>query len=331
MVVRCFALVGALCLLVAPASAQVFPFAAQEGVAPLSGYPSAFLSGIHYSYGIGLRKYINSFTSYQFPNPFPPGQDPLSRLEFPLTQWLGTFEAVIEADHWSLTLEGAVNLSRESDRAMQDSDWDDPADPDQKTIFSESRCRLDRAVSIDARLSVGALRVAGFSFRPVGGYRFQRFRFLTYDGTQADLFGGVTDLPGDGILFKQQYSQWYVGAAASFRIMSPTIAGLGSDVTVTVFADYGYVRAINEDNHLLRIGDRTTMDDTDGTCRHVRVKAGARLADNLFASVDFDFQRIVSHGSHRLSNNLFDLDFSFSGAKVWSDQASVGATAEVRF
>ena len=82
--------------------------------------PSAIgRNGLHYS--LGIQKFINSFTSYQFPNPFPPEQDPLSRLEFPLDQWfLGIFSG-FSAQSWVLSGELWVNLNRESRKHMQDS------------------------------------------------------------------------------------------------------------------------------------------------------------------------------------------------------------------
>ncbi|MDQ1240100.1 MAG: hypothetical protein QG577_2286, partial [Thermodesulfobacteriota bacterium] len=49
---------------------------------------STSTAGIEPSFGIGVgvRKYFNSFTSWQFPNRFPPNQDPYSRLEWPWDQ-----------------------------------------------------------------------------------------------------------------------------------------------------------------------------------------------------------------------------------------------------
>ncbi len=103
-------------------------------------------------YSIGVKKFFNSFTSYQFPNPFPPNQDPLSRLEFPIDQWFfgGDYEYL--SRFWSARFESWVNINKESRSRMQDSDWDHEDLPFQKTIFSESNCRLNSGWLLDLRI-----------------------------------------------------------------------------------------------------------------------------------------------------------------------------------
>ena len=72
---------------------------------------------------MGVRKLINSFTSYQFPNPYPPNQDPLSRLEFPLDQWFVGMRGLYSRKWAALLAEAWTNVSQESALQMQDSDW----------------------------------------------------------------------------------------------------------------------------------------------------------------------------------------------------------------
>ena len=58
---------------------------AQDFSGPFSGS----LERQGYYGSIGVRKYFNSFTSYQFPDPEQPVLNPLSRLEWPWEQLFG--------------------------------------------------------------------------------------------------------------------------------------------------------------------------------------------------------------------------------------------------
>lgn len=292
------------------------------------GY-SPWSSGNHYS--IGMKKFFNSFTSYQFPNPFPPQQDPLSRLEFPIDQW---FIGVISGYHtpsWSLFGQFWTNLNRESALRMQDSDWDDETRPFQKTIFSESDCRLNRSVLFDVGLSVKIPVVSQVEVRPVLGFRYQYFFFTTHDGEQMTLAGDIVDLPGDGIDFKQTFYHYYVGAACRTTVDITRSLRLPGPLVLDVQCDYALVTARNEDLHLLRSGYRVTEENTRGHCWHLAVGLSMLVSDRFTARIDGDFKRLLTNGAHRLTNPLFDLDFSFDGSEVWSDQASISAVGEMSF
>jgi hypothetical protein len=95
--------------------------------------------------------------------------------------------------------------------------------------------------------------------------------------------------------------------------------------------DYGLVTAANEDLHLLRTGDRVTKENTRGHCWHVSANAGFILRDSIKTRIEADFKRLLTNGSHRLINHPFEIDFSFDGAHVWSDQASISAVGEFSF
>ncbi len=284
----------------------------------------------HYHY-VTVARYFNSFTSYQFPNPFPPNQDPLSRLEFPIDQWFIGLGAGCRSSTLSFAVEVWTNLSRESGLKMQDSDWDDDADPGQKTIFSESGCRLNKGILTDIRIGLNGGPFGWASVQPIVGHRYQHFFFTTYDGYQWDLDGGDIALEGDGIDFKQSFHHVYFGGALDGDISPGRIFGLLPRVGWRIQIDYALVNARNEDLHLLRLGERITTENTWGHCWH----AGADVtlvARNMFrAGLSGDFKRIVTHGDHRLSNHVFGVDFSFDGSKVWSDQSSLSAFLEVFF
>lgn len=297
---------------------------AWSATSPLQRVPGFFQS-------LNLTKYLNSFTSYQFPNPLPPGQDPLSRLEFPIDQWFLGWSGGYEAVSWSLDCQALLNISRDSPRKMQDSDWDDEVRPSQKTIFSESGCRLDSGWVVDVQLTLGRYGSGLFKVRPVVGYRRQYFHFTTYDGYQKDANGQVMDLPGDGIEFEQIFSYSYAGGCMELRVPLGFMVEEAPPIPVRLQIDYAAVKAVNEDLHLLRQGDRVTTENTRGHCWHVALSSGVRVRNVLKAQIEADFKRIITHGSHRLTNPLFGIDFSFDGSRVWSDQVSVSILGEIAF
>jgi outer membrane protease len=288
-------------------------------------------ANLGFSQSIGTIKFFNSFTSYEFPNPFPPNQDPLSRLEFPVDQWFLGGAISYAAPSWKLRSEGWVNLNKESNLKMQDSDWDDDFLESQKTIFSESNCRLNRGTLIDIGCSIATPLEQSIPVRPVIGYRYQYFSFTTHDGFQASLDGAAFDLPGDGIDFRQSFEHFYFGLNWEQNLASPRLSEMLSRARLEVKFDYALVKGKNEDLHLLRTGYHKTADTTRGHCWHLAAGLDFSAADYLRARVFADFKRVLTDGSHRLTNSLHVLDFSWDGAHVWSDQASVTAEGIISF
>jgi len=214
---------------------------------------------------------------------------------------------------------------------MQDSDWDDETMPFQKTIFSESKCRLNRGLILDVSLDFRTPITGLLNIRPVVGYRYQDFYFTTHDGFQSDLAGWTTDLPGEGIDFEQVFYHCYAGGVLDTTFdWSNLLPGL-SRVQLIVQLDYASVIAKNEDLHLLRLGERITTENTRGHCWHMALSAGIGFRQIFYARIEGDFKRIITNGSHELTNRVFGIDFSFDGSRVWSDQGSVAMVGEIAF
>jgi len=287
------------------------------------------LPGHHHT--LGVRKYINSFTSYQFPNPFPPGQDPLSRLEFPIDQWFMGLQLGYVAPTWVLSAQGWVNLNRESALKMQDSDWDDGGMPGQKTIFSESNCRLNRGILLELQLALVTAIDRLYQVRPVAGCRYDYFFFTTHDGFQGALGGGSVDLPGDGIEFKQTFYHYYLGGVVNKSLKLTSFNSLLSQLDLECQLDYAIVNARNEDLHLLRAGERITTEFTRGHCWNARIRAALLSSADALLGVEAAFKRLLTDGSHELTNRILSIDFSFSGSKVWSDQAYISIYGAIKF
>ncbi len=212
---------------------------------------------------------------------------------------------------------------------MQDSDWDDDANPSQKTIFSESSCRLNRGVIVDLAASLGNPVARFFNLRPILGYRYELLLFTTYDGYQTELGGQAMDLPGDGIEFRQTFSHFYFGGKLYRDLILP-MPQIGPTTLRLLFQlDYALIQGKNEDFHLLRIGNRVTEQNTSGHCWHLLAALGLYGREAFATRIEMDLKRSITHGGHQLTNSFFALNFSFDGSRVWSDQVSLSAVVEI--
>ena len=338
MIVRRWSACALLVLLAVPAYSQMLSTVPYVMGGPTAPLPRNFIepdvgsiNSSQYFSGIYISKYFSSFTSYQFRNPFPPYQDPLSRLEFPIDQWFVGLESGYRSSSLSFRCQVCTNISRDSSLKMQDSDWDDETMPFQKTIFSESKCRLNSSLLADVRAGIPNPLGLSWKIGPVLGARYEHFDFTTHDGKQMDLTGNVIDLPGDGIDFEQVFRHFYFGVAVEGMLHAERLVEWAPPIHMTIDLDYGLVKALNEDLHLLRMGERITTENTEGHCWHAAVTAAVSLRDRLRAKLQGEFKRILTTGDHRLTNPLFSIDFSFGGSQAWSEQVSLTGTLEVPF
>jgi hypothetical protein len=287
------------------------------------------------SFAVKAKRLFNSHTSYEFGNPFPPYQAPLSRLEFPLDSWWGGAEIRASFPRFSIGAEALGNIPEDAGRRMRDSDWDDDENPSLRTIYSESKCRMEPSYMVRADIDLEISDFLGlpqwFSLRPVAGFRWQDFHVVTHDGVQYDLSepSALVLLPGDGIDFSQTYSHYFLGLRSNIDAGQLVhVTGLN----LLLQADWAYVEGHNEDHHLLRAGNRFTYEDTAGQAWHVSAALKKTLYKKLLLGVEADYLWINTTGSHRLVNDVLGVDVSFSnGVKVWSEQASVSVFLEYRF
>ncbi|MRR15605.1 MAG: omptin family outer membrane protease [Deltaproteobacteria bacterium] len=282
------------------------------------------------------KYFFQSHTSYEFGNPFPPYQTPLSRLEFPLNSWWAGASLRREFSRFSVGVEVFRNLSGEAEGKMMDSDWDDEERPVLKTIYSDSSCRMEQSYIVSGDVDLKIADWLGLpkwlDLRPAAGLTWQRFSLVTHDGVQYNLTPeGITTtpLPGDGIAFRQTYWQFFVGFKTLFDLGKPLrLAGLKIETQL----DWAYVAGDNEDHHLLRAGNRLTQENTTGEAWHALVNLKIGLTSNLNATLCAEYRRIATTGSHRLVNETFGVDFKFyHGVKVWSEQTSITMGLEYTF
>lgn len=283
-----------------------------------------------WSVDMRARNYFSSHTSYEFGNPYPPYQEPLSRLEFPIDSWWAGVEVKRSFfSRVSVGLEAMRNVSRDVDGQFKDSDWDDEARPWVKTIYSESSLRMDPSYmlrgDVDLKISDWVGLPSGFDLRPVVGFRWQRFSFVSHDALQVYPSPGdttpPTPLPGDGIRFEQIYRQAFLGVRTAYEWENPRYV---SRLGVRMQLDWAYVTGDNVDHHLLREGQRFTYDKTRGNGWHAALGLDVGLTRQLSANLDMDYMKLDTTGSHRLVNSAFGQDMSFTnGVNVWSEQVSL--------
>ena len=220
---------------------------------------------------------------------------------------------------------------------MTDSDWDDDLNPSVKTIYSESYCRMEPSYivrgDVDLKISDWLRLPRWLDVRPTVGLTWQRFSLVTYNGMQYYVAPGSTQpptpLPGDGINFEQTYWQAFVGFKTTFDLGKPLYL---SSLKLSTQLDWAYVRAYNEDYHLLREGKRITNDTTTGDAWHAQVNLKIGHTRNFSTNIGLEYLRIMTTGTHRLVNEPYHVDFSFdNGVKVWSEQMNVTVMLEYSF
>jgi hypothetical protein len=279
---------------------------------------------------------FNSHTSYEFGNPFPPYQSPLSRLEFPINSvWTG-LEVRRSLGRFSIGLEYLATVSDQESGHFKDSDWDDENAPARLSIFGETKCSLRPShqfrVDLDAQLGDLLRLPEAVELGPVIGFRWQRLSLLAHDGLQNTYdvtTGAVTGtyaLHGDTISFLQDWYQYFVGARLGYTWAKPPLL---HHVKFNSQADWSHVTGNNTDKHLLR-GNRVTREDTTGHAWHVTLGVMLGLTEHLEAGVEGEYLNIETTGKHKWREMSQGLDWSH-GVRVWSEQSSLSVKLAYHF
>ncbi|MDD2925845.1 omptin family outer membrane protease [Rhodoferax sp.] len=283
------------------------------------------------------KRYFSSHTSYEFGNPEPPYQVPLSRLEFPMNGWFGGVVASRKFDRFTFSGELLRNMSQRSDEQFKDSDWTGETHPTNvMDIYSESSMRFEPSymarLDIDMRVDDWMPLPKGLDVRPVVGVRWQDLNLLSRDGVQvypADPGLAADPLPGEGIRFSQKYWQYFLGARMAYDLSRHfNVPGL----TLTGQMDGAIVFGKNRDHHLLRPGIRMTYENTRGNAWHALIGLSAPLNKNLTAGVAFEYLRIETTGDHLWTDSVQQAELVWTnGVKVWSEQMNLMFTLRYLF
>lgn len=296
---------------------------------------TAFMQPIPNSYlnlMVGLRKYLNSFTSWQFPNKGGP-QDPYSRLEFP---WDQTFLAIRGSASYpglEVNLEWSGTLSVFSSVKAQDSDWTFPNLPNQKTLFDEAEAN-PRCWIVD--LSCNS-EVPFFSpLRVVFGYRVSQFKFTYGDGYFHSIDPAYNSGPeyGPRIEFVQYYQHLYAGGIVETylntgELISPLQI---PPVNLRIQTDAAYVIGKNCDDHVVRPDILMSYLRSYGFGWHINLSAGIRTGRLRF-EVEGDVRGISACGTFESieERNGTIITEYVDGAKAWSEQKYLGVSGTLFF
>jgi hypothetical protein len=271
----------------------------------------------------GIKKFINSFASYEYP--YAPGFVGKSRLEFPIDNWFGGIQFNYASNRLSFNAEIWWCLNEKIALKMQDSDWEDGIfSPDQKTAFSESSNRMPQSYLLDINADWEVSSSAVASLRPVAGVRYQKFHFIAGDGFQWSLPGSsfpTEPLNGDVYDDSFTFLQFYLGAKSGLWL---------GPLVVTLQADYGWLKADQEDRHLLR-GLFRIADNGRGYCWHLAAAVSHPVSNSISLRLEGDFKRLVTTVCPHSWWDTGVPEESWGGAKIWSDQQSLTGYAELRF
>jgi len=280
------------------------------------------------------KTFFNSRTSYEFGNPIPPGQKPLSRLQFPMdSTWTG-FEARKNAGRLSVGAEFLTSAGSQRSGTTQDSDWADAA-PHPLEYYSETRTSLRPSFQINADTDVQVADALGlpqgFELRPTLGMRWQRLSFKLMDGTQYyyPAGGGPTQASpfgGYAIAFVQDWWLPFTGLKAGYTWRNaPLVHGLKLNAQF----DAGPAFGRNEDRHRLR-GDRNTIEHTTGWAWRASVGVDVGLTERLDLGFEAEHMRIDTTGTHEWKDGGNSYEWSY-GVRAWSEQSSMTVKLGYRF
>lgn len=291
-----------------------------------------------------VKRYFRSHTSYEFGNPDPPRQAPLSRLEFPMNTWWAGGEFRRRFSRFSAGLEVLRSVSRESEGAFKDSDWTNNTRTDLKTIYSEAECRMEPSYMVRGDVDLKVADWIGLPVwldpRPVVGIRWQRLEFMAHDGFQVYLYPDDENplgagkppepYPGDAIRFSQDYWQFFLGIRTDYDLGRHLKTSRRLKISGRL--DWAYVSGENKDHHLQRRGTRLTFENTSGSAWHASLGFQAGLTENINVGVEAEYLRIQTEGSHQWIDDMERADQTWiNGVKVWSEQMSLMIKLEYLF
>jgi hypothetical protein len=282
------------------------------------------------------RAFCSSYTSYEFGTPpapeFNPGWAPLSRLKFSLDSCWHGFEIAKETPTWGMQIEWMM-AGQYIQGDLEDYDWR-YADRD-FTDLGHARERWTEGQMVDFAYKFRILEQPfslPFGVWPIIGFRWQRLDIVAYDAEQLKYDNRWLEHPyymaGDVLTLNQQYYIGYAGGQLRGKIewsRLPTILW-------TLQGDWGYTQAYNIDHHLVREGDRYTMERTHGDSWHVALIVEALVTNRFDIGVQVDHLQIATTGTHHFLNDPLGTDETWdNGVRVASSQTWITGFLRFRY
>jgi hypothetical protein len=279
--------------------------------------------------GYQTRWMTNSVTSYEFgwPEGGIPSYSPVSRLEFPLNALWHGLDVRLRKPEWELQFQWLTPVNDHIQGRMEDRDW--MIEDADITDLGITRERWLSGQMIDLGLNLRLWdRCLGLPVDCWGttGFRWQRFDIMAFDLAQVKQGNVWPPSPytyaGDVISFDQQYWLSYLGGQLRGALNVP----VGPPIHWTVQLDWANAQAYNIDHHLLRTGDRYTMERTHGGAWHLALATETFLTPHLSVGLQADYLGIETHGTHHWLNIPEGDDETWTnGVHVWSQQTSLTA------
>lgn len=302
---------------------------------PFSRFWNTSPGPCYWSIDYRFRGLCESMTAYEFGTPpgITPAYTPVSRLKFPLNSCWQGLKVGVDRPNWAMHLEWMMpQQGIQGD--LKDYDW---RLADQKTFtdlgYADERWTEGQMLDLDLELLIWD-RPFDWPIQlwPIGGFRWQRFDIMTYDGTQVKYENEWLDppyyMPGNVLSFNQQYYTGYLGGQIRTKFDESSVL---APITITLQGDWGHVEAYNIDHHLLRDGDRYTMERTAGDAWHIAMILEAMLNRRLSVGFQADYTQIFTTGTHRWVNEPLDIDQSWTnGVRVTSHQTWLTAFVRLR-
>ncbi len=158
--------------------------------------------------------------------------------------------------------------------------------------------------------SISAPLTENSFFRGLLGYRVQRFRFTYTDKLQGEIFDPNRGyFPPEFVFESGPVIEFSHITGTSIWRNRACCSGFGGDFSGSLGArsdeissDFGFVRADNEDFHILRTpGPRITTESSKGTSWHMNLGVEWRVNDRFGLTLEGDFMRIYTGGRHLLT------------------------------
>ncbi len=222
-------------------------------------------------------------------------------------------------------------MQKEIDGDMQDFDWMIPDSPFTDLGITQQKWIEAQMLDLDLEFRIWDEPFGlPFELWPVGGFRWQKFDIMAYNLTQVkeDDFWPPDpySYTGDVITFNQQYYFVYLGAQIRTTVDFVVIPA----INMMVQCDWGNVNAYNVDHHLLREGDRYTMESTHGDSWHCSFTAEMPIRKHLSVGVEADYLQVDTQGQHHWVNVPLGTDEVWdNGVNVWSDQTWLTAFVRI--
>jgi hypothetical protein len=296
--------------------------------------------------GLGVRKYINSFTSFEVPPSLllTPAVGK-ARFEWPLDQLYGAVKLGYNKGSVGIIVDYMATFGSGGGTKAQETYWD--ADDGNVTLFGKGKPNhrgsvFDIAATWALPIAANKCQEPDFGLLAVAGYRQQIFRFSMKDLNEND--GDPQSYPGIVEEFGQYYSHWYLGGILTKSFDFGSLIG-GSccppsyKFLLALQADYGFLRGNN--NLADFVHYRYVTEDpfqwdswqrTKGGVWHLNASVAMNAGQCVKIIFEGDFKRINTKGTEELhylpiAGQLND----WSGGKSWSDQAYVGILAAYGF